>query len=594
MDFFYFFDFQSCNFYDRKENNKLKIQLNNIKEAIEKHLNLPITASQIIQQQHQQEEASKKSTTIPKTHNYLHQQQQQTQHPHHNLNLNPNTLQPPTTNIHNSSETVKTLNQIPPEPCDTLKKLTNLLKDFSDLKIQNESQIAYTSKIEEELRRLKTLSHYYPTSSDHIIQEIGMSIEETERSISKGGGVSLHTSQNMTERLDSEFNKINTGNNSHSNCVRNHVHGSSSEDLIETPDLILHTFMINDLDDESAGNRHERQLNMDLSINSPERRLKRLSVARGCFKSMSNLKSNEKQEIHSAEGKGKIEHNDGIKTISNFTRGNEADNTLRGSLLSHSLFKKKLDFSESNLSSLIKNELNLNLGGLKDEELVKALEEDFKNGRINSLEVVKQTPGFKKYLKGKQGGGELKEPKLNKQTSGGSKITFRGQFGLMRETYPPVGLKINLDEQSDSTKQMNLNKLFESLVDKDETPLKCQKVENQAQNGSKSDTGFMKKFDFREARNNVLMEQSRAKEDRDHRIKFVHRNVQSLKNFLSFNFEGLSAEAGSYIEFMLSVLQEQYEHLFSKDLKSESLIGKLRQEVKKLTEKYQRMKVSDH
>lgn len=43
-----------------------------------------------------------------------------------------------------------------------------------------QSQKTYAQKIEEEVRRLKTLSYYYPAGNENVIQETLMSIDGSE------------------------------------------------------------------------------------------------------------------------------------------------------------------------------------------------------------------------------------------------------------------------------------------------------------------------------------------------------------------------------------------------------------------------------
>ena len=88
-----------------------------------------------------------------------------------------------------------------PKNSEISKKVEKLIFYTSQIRLEMESQITYTSKIEEELRRLKTLSHYYPISNEYVIEEIGVSVEDTERSESQQNVFSMKASQSWHEGL---------------------------------------------------------------------------------------------------------------------------------------------------------------------------------------------------------------------------------------------------------------------------------------------------------------------------------------------------------------------------------------------------------
>ena len=64
---------------------------------------------------------------------------------------------------------------------DFLVETTNLLvHELKTLQMELQGQKTYCQKIEEELRRLKTLSHYYPLNNDMVIHEATISFDGSE------------------------------------------------------------------------------------------------------------------------------------------------------------------------------------------------------------------------------------------------------------------------------------------------------------------------------------------------------------------------------------------------------------------------------
>lgn len=145
---------------------------------------------------------------------------------------------------------------------DVLLNLTKVLAGYSHVRVELESQKNYISKIEEELRRMKTLSHYYPISSEHIIQEIGMSVEETEPSTSKAD---FSRSQNLNEIFENEnFQNLSNSRNSLKNFNK-------------------------ELNPEKLGNAFKKTPLKVMSSASPDHRHHRRSVSRQNLQSSENF-----------------------------------------------------------------------------------------------------------------------------------------------------------------------------------------------------------------------------------------------------------------------------------------------------------------
>lgn len=61
-----------------------------------------------------------------------------------------------------------------------IDQVNNFIHEISTLQTEMQSQKTYAQKIEEEVRRLKTLSYYYPAGNENVIQETLMSIDGSE------------------------------------------------------------------------------------------------------------------------------------------------------------------------------------------------------------------------------------------------------------------------------------------------------------------------------------------------------------------------------------------------------------------------------
>lgn len=287
-------------------------------------------------------------------------------------------------------------------PNDVLLNVTKVLAQYSNLKVELDSQKNYISKIEEELRRMKALSHYYPISSEYIIQEIGMSVEETERSTSKG---EFSRSQNLNDFIEQEnigaLNKSSVSNSNHNFGL----HVTNSQENLNSEFL-------------NISNAFKKSAKKLMNSASPNDRNYRRSVSRQKLRNQDNKNFiNEIQEFKSDQVENPMLKNTGpnnrdvLKAISNVSKFCEKENSI--------FIDRSIQFSPQFNNKKRKGE------GLQSHE----------SQKIYHSKMICESPE-KKYS-------EETKPKSSRRD-------------FVRETYPP--LVINQFKQNPSLDQEHSNK----------------------------------------------------------------------------------------------------------------------------------------